>query len=221
MKLRHTEVGVPAGEHWLDGILAHHAEVPGLVILAERTGSTLKTARGAFVTNALDEAGFATLQIGLLSHEEERRAPDTWHQVSTLAARLGAVLEWVRHQPALKKLPMGIASRDAGAAAMIRIAGRAGTQLQALVSRSGRPDLAGMEPLRALNVPLLLVTGERDAEALAPNRQVYDVLACPKELTIVPGASHGFEELGTLDEASGHIVRWFKRWLTREDSSPA
>lgn len=213
MKLRHTEVGLPAGEYWLDGILAHSPVVPGLVILAERSGSTLKTARGAFVNNALQEAGFATLQLGLLSHEEERRAPEIWNQVATLVARLAAVLDWIRHQPALNDLPLGIASRDAGAAAMVRVASRSESPLRALACRGGRPDLAGMEPLRALNVPLLLVTGEQDAETLAPNRQVHDLLACPKELAIVPGASHGFEELGALDEASGHVVRWFKRWI--------
>jgi putative phosphoribosyl transferase len=216
MKLRHTEVGLPAGENWLDGILAHSPAVPGLVIVAERSGSTLATSRSAFINGALQHAGFATLHLGLLSHDEERHAPDTWHQVSTLATRLTAVLEWIRHQPALKELPIGIVSRESAAAAMIRVAARNPEQVRALASRGGRPDLAGMEPLRELTLPLLLVAGELDNEAGAQNRQVHELLTGPNELVVVHGASHGFEEPGTLDLASRHIVRWFRRWISGE-----
>ena len=119
MKLRHTEVGLPANGQWLDGILAHHPEVPGLVVLAERSGSALATSRSAFLSKAIEDAGFATLHVGLLSHEEERRAPDTWHQVPVLTQRLAAVLEWIGHQPALQSLAIGITARDAAAAAMV------------------------------------------------------------------------------------------------------
>ena len=220
MKLRHTEVGLPAGDSWLDGILAHAPLVPGLVVIADRTGSTLAVARGAFLNNALQAAGFATLHLGLLSHDEERHAPDTWNQVPTLVARLAAVLDWIRHQSALKDLPLGILARDTAAAAMIRVAVRNPEPLRALACRGGRPDLAGMEPLRALTVPLLLVAGEQDSEAGPQNRQVHGLLSCPKELIVVPGASHAFEEPGTLDEASRHIVRWFARWLASEGADP-
>ncbi len=217
MRLRHTEVGLPAGEIWLDGILAHSPTAPGLIVVAERSGSTLTTARGAFINAALQEAGFATLHLGLLSHDEERRAPDTWNQVPTLAVRLAAVLEWIRHQPALKDMPLGIAAREAAAAAMIRVAARPPATLRALACRGGRPDLAGMEPLRSLALPLLLVAGERDGETGRQNRQVHDLLVGPKELAVVPGASHSFEEPGALDEASRHLVRWFRRWLAGVD----
>lgn len=219
MRLRHTEVGLPAGEIWLDGILAHSPTAPGLIVVAERSGSTLTTARGAFINAALQEAGFATLHLGLLSHDEERRAPDTWNQVPTLAVRLAAVLEWIRHQPALKDMPLGIAAREAAAAAMIRVAVRPPATLRALACRGGRPDLAGMEPLRSLALPLLLVAGERDGETGRQNRQVHDLLTGPKELALVPGASHSFEEPGALDEASRHLVRWFRRWLAADDSA--
>jgi putative phosphoribosyl transferase len=213
MKLRHTEVGLPAGEDWLDGILAHSPATHALVVVAERSGSMLTTSRGAFINSALQHAGFATLHVGLLSHDEERHAPDTWHQVSTLAARLGAVLEWIRHQPALKELPLGIVSREAAAAAMIRVAARNPELLHAIACRDGRPDLAGMEPLRSLSLPLMLVTGELDSETGAQNRQVQELLIGPNELVVIHGASHSFTEPGTLDLASRHIVRWFRRWL--------
>jgi hypothetical protein len=218
MKLRHTEVGLPAGGVWLDGLLAHSPLVGGLVLLAERSGSQLKTARGALFASALQQAGLATLQFGLLSHDEERRSPDTWYQHSTLGPRLSAVLEWVEHQPALKDLPLGLACRDAAAAAMIRIAPRSPT-LRALACRHGWPDLAGTEPLRALELPLLQVVGERDSEGVQRNRQAHELLSCPRELLVVPGASRNFEEPGTLDQASRAMATWFRRWLTAAGSS--
>jgi putative phosphoribosyl transferase len=183
MRLRHTEIGLPAGDCWLDGILAHAPTVPGLIVVAE------------------------------LSHDDERHAPDTWNQVPTLTARLAAVIDWLGHQPALKDLPLGIVCRDAAAAAMIRVAVRGGAPLRALACRGGRPDLAGREPLRMLTLPLLLVAGERDEEAGLPNRQVRDLLDGITELAIVAGASHDFDEPGALDAASRHLCRWFRRWL--------
>ncbi|MBU1237230.1 MAG: alpha/beta hydrolase [Gammaproteobacteria bacterium] len=219
MVLRNTEIGLPAGETWLDGILAHHPQVPGLIVLLERSGSTLNTSRGAFVKAALNSADFATLQVALLSHEEERKNPEVWRRVSTLAPRIEAVLEWIDHQPALKKLPLGVLARDAATAAMIRVAARASSPPDALASRSGRPDLAGLEPLQALATPLLLVTGELDDEGPGPNQQAYEQLSCPRELAVIEGASHAFEELGTLEEASQRIVTWFQRWLCPRDGT--
>jgi putative phosphoribosyl transferase len=213
MRLRQTEVGLPADGRWLDGILSHHPHVPGLILQVERSGSTLKTSRGAFITDALRNAGFATLQVGLLSHDEERKAPEVWHQVATLTTRIAAALEWIEHQPALKDLPLGIAARDAATAAVIRVASRDGSTIKAIASRSGRPDLAGLEPLKALATPLLLVTGELDDTGPGPNQQAYDQLKCAREIVIVKGASQSFEELGTLEEASRNIVSWFERWL--------
>lgn len=213
MRLRDTEVGLPADALWLDGILSHHPHVPALIVHVDRGGSVLRNSRSAFINAALKTAGFATLHVGLLSHEEERRAPEVWRQVATLTARIEAVLEWIDHQPALKKLPLGLLARDAAAAAMIRVAARDNNVLRALASRGGRPDFAGLEPLQALTKPLLLVTGELDDEGPGPNQQAYDHLNCQREIAIIKGASHAFEELGTLEDATQHIVAWFKRWL--------
>jgi putative phosphoribosyl transferase len=215
MRLRQTEVGLPADGRWLDGILSHHPHVPALIIQVERGSSTLKTSRGAFVVEAMKNAGFATLHVGLLSHEEERKAPEVWHQVATLTTRIAAALEWIEHQPALKDLPLGISARDAATAAVIRVASRDETSIKAIASRGGRPDLAGLEPLKALTTPLLLVAGELDDIGPGPNQQAYDQLKCEREIVIVKGASHAFEELGTLEEASQNIVSWFERWLLR------
>jgi pimeloyl-ACP methyl ester carboxylesterase len=213
MRMRHTEVGLPADGRWLDGILAHHPHVPALIVQLERGGGALKTSRGAFVVEAMKNAGFATLHVGLLSHEEERKAPEVWHQVATLTTRIAAVLEWIDHQPALKDLPLGISARDAATAAMIRVVAKDGARIKALASRDGRPDLAGLEPLQALTTPLLLVTGELDDVGPIPNQQAYEQLKCAREIAVIKGASHAFEELGTLEEATRHVVAWFRRWL--------
>lgn len=218
-KLRHTEVRLPAGDVWLDGILVHPPRAPALILLTERSGSTLATSRGAFIAAALQDAGFATLQVALLGHDEERHAAESWNQVSLLTTRLAACLAWIEREPGLKALPRGVLAREAAAGAAIRIAVRNDAPLAALVCRGGRPDLAGLEPLRSLATPLLLLVGEHDTETLAPNQQVERVLTGTKELVVIPGASHNFEEPGMLDDATRHIVAWFRRWLA-EPGSP-
>jgi putative phosphoribosyl transferase len=213
MTLRHTDVDILAGEQRLEGILAFRATAPALIVQLERGSSTLKTSRGAFVVDTLNDAGFATLNIALLSREEERKAPEVWRQVATLTTRIDAVLEWLSRQSQLENVPLGMVARDAATAAMIRVAARTKTPLRALASRGGRPDLAGLEPLKALATPLLLVAGELDDEGPGPNQQAFDHLSCARDLAIVKGASHAFEELGTLEEATQHIIGWLRLWL--------
>lgn len=212
-KLRHSEIRLPAGECWLDGILGHPPEAPGLVVLVERSGSTLKTARGAFIADAMGAAGFATLQVALLSRDEERRSPDTWRHAHSLSPRITAILEWIGQQAALNSLPLGMLARDEAAASMIRVAAQGNTPLRAIACRDGRPDLAGIEPLRTLETPFLLVVGQLDGEALERNRQVFALLTCPKQLEVIEGASHAFEEIGALDQASRAMTGWFHQWL--------
>ena len=213
MKLHRTEIGIQAGDIWLDGILTQPRKPPGVVIITERVGRRLDETRGAVIAAVLQEVGFTTLQVGLLTFEESQRAPDTWNQVPTLTARITAVANWVQHQPELKTLPLGIVTRDVAAGAMVRVAARADAPFRALVGRDGRPDLAGLEPLRNLVIPLLLVVGARDEETLQANRQAFGQLDGPRKLAIIAGASGGFKEPGTFDEAIQNITGWFVRWL--------
>ncbi len=212
-KPRHESVQIRAGDRWLDGLLALPPAPAGCVVLVERGSGTLATSRSAFIAEALVAAGFGTLEVALLTHEEERHAPGTWRHPHSLVPRIEAVLEWISAHGELQTLPLGMLAREDAAAAMIRVAAEGTTALRALACRSGRPDLAGLEPLRTLAMPLLLVVGELDRDTVERNRQAHEVLACPKELAIVAGASHAFEELGTLDEATRKIVVWFSRWL--------
>jgi putative phosphoribosyl transferase len=213
MKLHRSEIGLPAGDVWLDGILTEPRRPPGVVIVTERIGRRLDETRGAVIASVLQEVGFSTLQVGLLSFEESQRAPETWNQVPTLCTRIAAVATWVRHQPTLKYLPIGIVARDVAVAAMIRVAAGADAPFRALVGRDGRPDLAGLEPLRNLVIPLLLVVGGRDEETLPANRQAFGQLDGPRKLAVIAGASGGFKEPGALDEAMQHMIAWFVRWL--------
>lgn len=217
-KPRQENIQIRAGDRWLDGILGLPAGARGLVVLAERSGGTLKTSRGAFIADMLLDAGFATLQVALLAHGEERHAPETWRHPHGLAPRISAVLDWIGAQPALKDLPPGMLAREDAAASMIRVAANDATALRALASRGGRPDLAGLEPLRTLATPLLLVVGELDRDVLERNRQALALLSCPKELAVIGGASHAFEELGTLEQASRTIADWFDRWLRPKEA---
>lgn len=210
---RTINVRLPANEHWLDGILFLPPQPPALVVQLERSRGTMEKSRGAFVAEGLREAGFAVLQLALLTHVEERKNPEVWQQVATLAERVAAIIEWVQHETLLQALPLGIATRDAATAAVIRVAAREPLPIRAIASRGGRPDLAGLEPLRALHTPLLLLTGELDESGPIPNTQAYEQLSCERKLLIIPGASHAFEEIGTLEHVTQHIVEWLRYWL--------
>jgi len=218
-QVHQTEVQIAAGDVRLDGLLVVEPASLGLVLMLERSAATLATDRSALIAAALRQAGLSTLQVGMLSHDEERHAPDSWHQVTMLTTRLEAVVAWVSRQPGLRSQPLAVLAREATAAAAVRVAAHRESPFIAIACRGGRPDLAGMEPLRALKTPLLMVAGEYDA-ALPPNRQVEQFLAGGCELIVVAGASHTFEEAGALDEASRHFVTWFLRWLAVGSRSP-
>jgi putative phosphoribosyl transferase len=208
---RHKEVRIATGDVYLDALLVQIPAATRLIVLLERGATTLIDGRGSVIAAALQLAGMSTLQVALLSREEERRAPDLWHQVAALVPRIEDIATWVARKPELAKLTLALLARDAAAGAMVRVAAHPESPFVALACRAGRPDLAGLEPLQALRTPLLMVTGELD-EALPANRLVDPVLTCPHELAIIPGASHTLAEPGALDEASRLLVAWFQRW---------
>ncbi len=213
MKFRDTEIGLLAGDVWLNGRLMDAPDARGLVLITERGNAKLSDSRNAYIAAVLNRHRLATLQVALLTRGEEHKAPDTWHNVSLLATRILAVIEWVRHQPKLEPLPLGCLAHDEAAGAMVRAANKAESPLKALASRSGRPDVAGMQPLRELACPLLLLTGSADVDVTAVNQQVDALLQGPHEIVILPGASHSFEEPGALERAAQTINAWFGRCL--------
>jgi pimeloyl-ACP methyl ester carboxylesterase len=209
---RPKEVRLPVEGGHLDGLLAPVPAATRLALLLERSAGLLAEGRGSLMAAALRDAGMSTLQVAMLSRDEERHSPDIWDQVTTLTQRLDDVITWIERTPELARLSRAVVARDATAAATVRFAAQQPDRLAAIACRGGRADLAGLEPLRRLQTPILLVVGDQD-EALPANRLVAPVLTCPNDLVVLAGASHTLAEPGALDEASRLVIEWFERWL--------
>ena len=220
----HTEVDIALGTLQLQGIVGRPEQARGVVVFAHGSGSGRLSPRNQFVAATLQEAGFATLLFDLLTAEEEQAERYTRHlrfDIALLAQRLLATTLWLRTQPMLASLPVGYfgASTGAGAAlvaaadAVAMSATEAGTaRIAAVVSRGGRPDLAGAA-LAKVQAPTLLIVGSNDTEVIALNRLALAQLQGIKALELVPQAGHLFEEPGTLAAAARLAVDWFRRYL--------
>jgi putative phosphoribosyl transferase len=208
----------------LEGDLTVPAELVGLVLFAHGSGSSRKSPRNRFVAGVLAQRGLATLLFDLLTAAEEQvdaRTAELRFDIALLARRLGAATRWAEQEPRLRSLPLGYFGASTGAAAAL-VAAAALPQVRAVVSRGGRPDLAGAA-LRTVRAPTLLIVGSADPMVLDLNRVALADLACEKQLTIVPGATHLFEEPGALEQVADLAASWFGRYLQpqRETSTPA
>jgi len=205
---RQVEVKVgPVVLHGLFGL----PEPRGLVVFAHRSGKGRLNPRNVAVARSFREAGLATFMIDLLRSEEAEVVHNIF-DIKLLADRLLAVAEWVTQQPETKGLRIGCLGTSTATAAALQAAARAPGAMAAVVSRGGRPDLAKTF-LPKVQAPTLLLVGENDPSAIEQNRKAYDQLVCPKELIIVPGASHLFEEPGAFDQVAVHARAWFLRHL--------
>lgn len=210
-------VRIPARGHVLDGVLALPAAPRGLVLFAHGSGSSRHSPRNRFVASELWQAGFATLLFDLLTHDEERidrRTAALRFDVDLLAGRLDAALRWARSRPETAALPIGLFGASTGAAAALRAAAEAPDLVAAVVSRGGRPDLAG-EALERVRAPVLLIVGGADEAVIELNQYALARLACTKRLAIVPGATHLFEEEGALEDVAQRAASWFDEHLSR------
>ena len=215
-----TEAGVrpvTIGPHHLEAFLALPASPTGLIIFAHGSGSGRFSPRNNKVAHALRQAGFATLLLDLLTPGEEADRANVF-DIPLLASRLVEAADWVEATPGLAGLPIGYFGASTGAGAALLAAARADGRIRAVVSRGGRPDLAGAS-LREVKAPTLLLVGSRDEPVIRLNREAEAMMRCPRELTIGPGASHLFEEPGTLDEVIRHATRWFARYLQRSGAA--
>ena len=215
---REQMVGIPAGAVLLEGMLALPASPIGVVLFAHGSGSSRFSPRNNQVAADLRDAGIGTLLLDLLTPEEDTLYRNRF-DIAVLAARLQAASSWLGTQGPTAALPRGLFGASTGAAAALRVAADSGTGIAAVVSRGGRPDLAGAALAQVL-APTLLIVGGEDGAVLDLNRQAYEALACEKSLEIVPGATHLFEEPGALAQvavlASGWFVRHFSAWEGQE-----
>ncbi len=208
-------VEITAGDVELEGFLTIPYQARGLVIFAHGSGSSRNSPRNRFVSDYLNSSSLGTLLFDLLSAEEEERDAQTGElrfNMPFLSKRLMQVLDWAREDERTEGLNLGIFGSSTGAAAAI-IAAATRRDIRAIVSRGGRPDLAGLT-LREMHSPTLLIVGGNDDVVLELNEFAAKELQSVVDLKIVPGATHLFEEPGALEEVSRLAVGWFHRYLT-------
>lgn len=206
------EVSIPAGGVWLEGEVRVPAKGKGMVLFVHGSGSSRHSPRNQYVAGVLGESGMATLLFDLLTTEEERedRAGGRWRfDIELLTGRLLDLARWIYHSADYCHLPVGLFGASTGAAAALRAAAELRTQVSAVVSRGGRPDLAGAA-LESVTAPTLLIVGGNDDVVLRLNQEALERLHCEKRMHIVPGATHLFEEAGTLEEAARTASQWFQ-----------
>ena len=207
-----TLAHIPAGPVTLEGMLEIPEHAVGLVLFAHGSGSSRLSPRNNYVAGVLRQAGVGTLLMDLLTPAEDRDY-DRRFDIALLTQRLLDAARWVVSQETLHELPLGFFGASTGAAAAIEAAAMLGLDAKAVVSRGGRPDLASREALGSVTAPTLLLVGGFDDVVIDLNRQAYARLHCEKELVIVPGATHLFEEPGTLEEVARQAAAWFAKHL--------
>ncbi len=214
------EIRVPIGGR--GGVLQGDLEIPegarGVVAFAHGSGSSRKSSRNRFVAQELNKGNLATLLIDLLTEEEERVdlvTRELRFDIELLAGRMVGIIDWLSIDPETMGLGIGLFGSSTGAAAALVAASRRPQGVGAVVSRGGRPDLAS-SALEGVISPTLLIVGELDLPVIRMNRDAADLLKVEKEIVIVPGATHLFEEPGAL----GEVARLARQWFTRHLESP-
>jgi putative phosphoribosyl transferase len=195
----------------LAGILRIPAGARALVVFVHGSGSSRLSPRNTKVAEGLNRHGLATLLFDLLTEQEEEDRANVF-DIGLLAARLADAIEWLSREPVAARLPIGLFGASTGAAAALVGAARLRRRIGAIVSRGGRPDLAG-HVLDQICMPTLLIVGGIDFGVIELNEEALARLRGPKALEIVPGASHLFSEPGTLEAVIDHAAAWFTRYL--------
>jgi dienelactone hydrolase len=217
IKITDNEMNTIEGTLTIPDVGTH---IEGIVIFAHGSGSSRFSPRNEYVAQVLNRASIATLLIDLLTLEEERVDNITREHrfdISLLAKRLVSCAKWVTQSPEVKDFKIGYFGASTGAAAAL-VAAAAGPIISAIVSRGGRPDLAGNEVLARIEAPTLLIVGENDEEVIKLNQRALKELRKiqeKKKLAIIPGATHLFEEPGTLEQVARHATSWFERFFQK------
>jgi putative phosphoribosyl transferase len=211
-------IEIPEPPVRLTGDLTIPERPGGLVIFAHGSGSSRLSTRNRQVAVTLNERGLATLLFDLLSPDEEADRANVF-DIGLLSRRLLAATRWVMKDPGCSRLPLGYFGASTGAAAALCAAAELGDSVRAVVSRGGRPDMAG-PCLGEVTAPTLLIVGGDDMAVLELNESAAEALRCAHELSVVPGATHLFAEPGALDQVSGLAGDWFSDHLPRASTLP-
>ena len=215
MTTRTTAKRVATADVTLDGDLAIPDGAAGLVLFAHGSGSSRHSPRNRTVAERFHQYGLATLLVDLLTGDEERidaRTRELRFDIGLLADRLTGIVDWLRAQPETSELPIGLFGASTGAAAALVAAAARPFAVRAVVSRGGRPDLAG-PALVEVEAPTLLIVGDRDPQVLELNEQARNTMVALAELRIIPTATHLFEEPGTLEQVAEEAGEWFRSYL--------
>jgi len=208
-------VAIPVRGANLDGDLVVPEDARGLVLFAHGSGSSRRSPRNQYVSRVLQKAGIATLLFDLLTSREEQEEYFTRHlrfDIGMLAGRLVEAARWAADRKEVANLELGFFGASTGAAAALMAASRLEGQVKAVVSRGGRPDLTG-DALPEIRAATLLVVGGDDDAVVRLNRSAFAQLTCERELKIIPGATHLFEEPGALEEVANLAAHWFQSHL--------
>lgn len=190
----------------------------GLVLFAHGSFSSHRSPRNNAVAEQLSEAGFVTMLFDLLSWSEARNRANVF-DIGLLAGRLIDAMGWIAGEAEFAALPLGLFGASTGAGAALRAAALRPAHVAAVVSRGGRPDLAGAQTLGQVQCPVQLIVGSLDQEVIGLNRAAARLLRGPRELVIVPGAGHLFEEPGAMEQVTDHARSWFMQHLAQHRAS--
>ena len=210
-KTREKEVLIPAGNMKLAGVFSLPPKPAGAVAFAHGSGSGRLSPRNAFVARVLQEAGLATLLFDLLDESEELDRRKVF-DIGLLSDRLLAGVIWLQNERGTQGLKLGYFGASTGAAAALEAAAKEPKSVAAIVSRGGRPDLA-MNYLDKVKAPTLLIVGGNDRPVIAMNREAFENLKCKKDIVVIPGATHLFEEPGALNEVAKLATDWFLKHM--------
>jgi dienelactone hydrolase len=211
MDLRfHKEVSIPVGKVTLAGELTIPLKAKGIIIFSHGSGSSRFSKRNREVAKYLNEKNFGTLLFDLLTEEEDQHYHNRF-DIGLLTKRLAGATEWLEKLPPAKDCRIGYFGASTGAASALKAAALL-SQVQAVVSRGGRADLA-MDDLRNVQAPTLLIVGSLDYDVLQLNKEAFKQLSCEKNLEVIQGASHLFEETGMMEKVCQSAGSWFEKYL--------
>ncbi len=205
-------VHIPVDHEHIEGMLSLPEHTRGIIIFAHGSGSSRHSTRNNYVAKVLRNAGLGTLLLDLLTPEEDLDYQVRF-DIALLTRRLLAATQWLKAEQPLQQLPLGYFGASTGAAAALQAAAHPGNKIGAVVSRGGRPDMASALTLSQVACPTLLIVGGQDDVVIELNKEAYQNMHCTKHLTIVPGATHLFEEPGTLEKVADLACEWFRQYL--------